>query len=139
MLTASDLMSRDPIVARSTDSLATATRLFQAHPFHHLPVVDRGLLVGLVTRVDCLRASVNGAHGSTALRDLMTRPVLTVTPDTPLRQALDRLLQRNFRCLPVVKEDGTLVGMLTGTDFARLSRQHIEEIDARELAREWEH
>ncbi len=139
MLTASDLMSCDPIVARSTDSLATAHKLFQVHSVHHLPVVERGLLVGLVTREDCLRARVNGAAGATALRELMTQPVLTVTPDTPLRQALERLLRRNFRCLPVVKEDGTLVGILTGTDFARLSREHIDALDARELAREWEH
>jgi len=39
----------------------------------------------------------------------------------------------------VVREDGKLVGIITGTDFARLSRQHIEEVDAQELAREWEH
>jgi CBS domain-containing protein len=62
-----------------------------------------------------------------------------VTPETPLRATLDRLLERHFHCLPVVKSDGQLVGIVTGTDFARLSRQHIEELDAKELAREWEH
>jgi CBS domain-containing membrane protein len=139
MLTAADVMSRDPVAARVTDSLATAVKLFQSHSVHHLPVIDRGKLVGLVTKVDCLRARVNGAHGGTLLRDLMVNPVLTVTPDTPLRATLDRLLERHFWCLPVVKGDGALVGIITGTDFARLSRKHIEELDAQELAREWEH
>jgi len=140
MLTASDLMSRDPVVARTTDSLSTAAKLFEAHSIHHLPVVERGgLLVGLVTREDCLRARVQGAGVTTTLKELMTRPVLTVTPDTPLQQTLDRLLQRHFRCLPVVEEDGKLVGIITGMDFARLSRQTIQAIDAQELAREWEH
>jgi CBS domain-containing protein len=139
MLTAADVMSRDPVAARVSDSLSTAVKLFQAHSVHHLPVIDRGKLAGLVTKVDCLRARVNGAHSATLLKDLMTHPVLTVTPETPLRDTLDRLLERRFGCLPVVKGDGTLVGIITGTDFARLSRQHIEELDAQELAREWEH
>jgi len=139
MLTAADMMSRDPVAARATDSLSTAVKLFQTHSVHHLPVVERGKLVGLVTKVDCLRARVNGAHAGTMLRDLMTHPVLTVTPETPLRAALDRLLERRFGCLPVVTGEGVLVGIVTGTDFARLSRQHIDELDAQELAREWEH
>ncbi len=139
MLTAADVMSRDPVSARVTDPLSTALKLFQTHFVHHLPVIDRGKLVGLVTKVDCLRARVNGARAETTLKDLMTHPVLTVTPDTPLRETLDRLLERKFGCLPVVRDDGALVGIITGRDFARLSRQHIADLDARELAREWEH
>lgn len=139
MLTAADVMSRDPVAVRVSDSLSTALKLFQTHAVHHLPVVDHGKLVGLVTKVDCLRARVNGAHAGTILKDLMAHPVLTVTPDTPLREALDRLLGRKFGCLPVVKDDGALVGIITGRDFARLSRHHIEQSDAEELAREWEH
>ncbi|HYV46908.1 MAG TPA: CBS domain-containing protein [Myxococcaceae bacterium] len=139
MLTAADMMSRDPVAARMTDSLSTAVKLFQTHSVHHLPVVERGKLVGLVTREDCLRARVNGAHAGTVLKDLMTHPVLTVTPETPLRATLDRLLERRFGCLPVVEADGALVGIITSTDFARMSRHHIDELDAEELAREWEH
>lgn len=140
MLTAADVMSRDPIVARPTDPLSTASKLFQAHAIRHLPVIERGgRLVGIVSKLDCLRAAVNGYGASTNLEKLMACPVLTVTPETPLRETLDRLLERHFGCLPVVSEAGKLVGIITGTDFARLSRQHIEEVDAQELAREWEH
>lgn len=139
MLTAADIMSRSPVSARATDPLSTAMKLFQSHAVHHLPVVERGKLVGLVTREDCMRAQVNGAGLTTQLKVLMTHPVLTVTPETPLRATLERLLERHFHCLPVVKANGELVGVITGTDFARLSRQHIENLDARELAREWEH
>lgn len=139
MLTTADVMSRDPVAARVTDPLSTAVKLFQAHPIHHLPVIDGDRLVGLVTKLDCLRARVNGASTTTRLKDLMTHPVLTVTPETPLRVALERLLERRFGCLPVVGTDGDLVGIVTRLDFARLSREHIQELDARELAREWEH
>lgn len=140
MLTAADVMSRDPVFVRTSDPLSTAAKMFDAHPVHHLPVVDSGgRLVGLVTKRDFLRARLNGCAVTTHIKECMTRPVLTVTPETSLRETLDRLLSRHFDCLPVVREDGALVGIITGTDFARLSRRHIEELDAQDLAREWEH
>ncbi|MBJ8346985.1 HPP family protein [Antrihabitans sp. YC2-6] len=46
-------------------------------------------------------------------RDLMTRSVVTVQPRTPLAQAISLLVGNGFAALPVVDEDGHVIGMLS--------------------------
>lgn len=52
-------------------------------------------------------------------RDIMTSPVITVTPDTPARAAALMLISHGFAALPVVDEDGRLVGMVSEADVVR--------------------
>jgi CBS domain-containing protein len=51
--------------------------------------------------------------------DIMTRAVVTVTPDTPVAEACRQMLARGISGLPVVGEDGKLVGMITEGDVMR--------------------
>jgi CBS domain-containing protein len=51
------------------------------------------------------------------VRDVMTREVVTVHPDTPLGEVVRMLLDRDFRAVPVVEHDGTLVGIITNQDL----------------------
>jgi CBS domain-containing protein len=50
---------------------------------------------------------------------VMTRDVVTVAPDATLGEAAALLLARRIGCLPIVKPDGTLVGLVTETDLLR--------------------
>jgi CBS domain-containing protein len=52
-------------------------------------------------------------------KDVMTSPVLSVEPDTPILQAVRIMLQRHISGLPVVGSDGRLVGIVTEGDFLR--------------------
>jgi CBS domain-containing protein len=54
-----------------------------------------------------------------AVRDLMTEPVMTVTPSTRLLEVRDLMIQGNFRHVPVV-EDDELVGLISDRDLGRI-------------------
>ncbi len=49
--------------------------------------------------------------------DIMTRQVITISPDATVGQAAQTMLERNVSCLPVVDAGGRLIGILTHTDF----------------------
>jgi CBS domain-containing protein len=53
------------------------------------------------------------------VREAMRKHVLTVTPELPAHQAAYLLLRHQLGCLPVVSDDGLLVGIITESDFVR--------------------
>ena len=105
------LMTRDPVVVPPTMTFEEMTALVQQHRLHHLLVCGRGgELLGVVSDRD-LRAP----RGAIA-QQLMSSPVLTVSPETPLSPAITYLINENISCLPVV-QSGRLCGVLTTTDL----------------------
>lgn len=116
MLTVSDLMTFNPKTVTPTTSLTEIRHLMRAEGCRHLPVVEDGRLVGIVTDRD-LRAVVNTpvlAHGSA--ETIMTANPITVSPSTPAHRAAEMLNLYKFNSLPVV-DHGVLVGIITSTDF----------------------
>jgi len=97
----------------------------------HLPVVTaEHTLVGVITDRDVRRAAASDAPDMAAheliylleklcVRDIMTRQVVTVHDTTPIVEAGQIFLQKKFGCLPVVRDDNTLVGIITVTDLLR--------------------
>src|SRR5436190_14004202 len=53
--------------------------------------------------------------------DLMSRDVITVSPDTPFKQVVERLIERDISALPVVDHSGRLVGVVTEADLVAKS------------------
>jgi CBS domain-containing protein len=112
-----NLMSKELLVARQTDSVAHAARVMAEAEIRHLPVVDQaGNLVGLVSQRDLLAST--DRHGR--VRDLMSRDLLTVAPETAAYEAALLLWTHKIGCLPVTDVTGQLVGILTEADFVRL-------------------
>src|SRR5690349_7133797 len=99
----SEIMTRGLVTVQEGQSLAAATALLREHSIRHLPVVNRGCLVGLVTQRDILRVLGDSRRmpQDILVRDLMTRDVATVTPDTSVREAIRVLLNNKYGCLPV--------------------------------------
>jgi CBS domain-containing protein len=96
----------------------------------HLPVLEDGRVVGIVSQRDLLAASLSKAldfearDRRTFLRsvdvgEVMSREVVTIAPEASLADAAALMLGRRIGCLPVVKPDGTLVGLVTETDLLR--------------------
>ncbi len=134
MYLVSDLMTPEVVSLRETDDLALADTVFRLGRIRHLPVTDpKGRLIGLVTHRDVLRChAIRGEfYGrATLARDMMTTGIVTVRPDTPLREALKTMLHNKFGCLPVVDEAQQLVGILTEADLVRFAAEFMEELDA---------
>ena len=125
-----DWMTADPITAPPTMSLPDALKLMAERKVRRLPVVDRGRLVGIVTRGDLRGAQpsqatslsvfeLNYLVGRITLDQIMTRDPLTVEDTTTIHDAAQIMLQRKISGLPVLR-GGQLVGIITESDIFRL-------------------
>jgi CBS domain-containing protein len=136
-----ELMTREVVTLKETQNLAKAEELLRLHRIRHLPVLRQGKLVGLITHRDLLRAAAVHANNPAAqplwAADIMTRDVATVRPETPLKEAVDAMLQHKYGCLPVVDASGAVVGIVTEADLVRYARHLIAERDRHEMAAEF--
>jgi len=133
-----ELMTRELVTLNESEDLSRAELLLQQKRIRHLPVVRGGKLAGLITHRDLLRVCAAGPGKAARAGDVMTREVQTVTPDTPLREAVARMLSAKYGCLPVTLEDGTLVGLVTEADLVRYAGVLIAELDRRSEARSYD-
>lgn len=142
MKTVGELMTRELITLKETQNLALADELLRLHRIRHLPVVRDGKLVGLITHRDLLKAMALGcqdpARQAQWAADIMNREVRTARPDTPLREAVEVMLDNKYGCLPVVGDHGHLLGILTEADLVRYAQQLIGDLDRLSEAAEYE-
>ncbi len=130
MLRVGDLMSESPEVVSPDAPLHQVLLKMNRAGYRHLPVVDDGQLVGIVTDRD-VRLAVNspvlGEAVETAREDVldgiqvidcMTPNPQCVTSDTPAHEAADLLCLNKFGAMPVV-DDQKLVGIISYIDFLR--------------------
>ncbi|MFZ7942173.1 MULTISPECIES: CBS domain-containing protein [Bacillaceae] len=83
-----------------------------------IPIVDQERLVGMITDRDIVIRGVAEKHpGSTKVEDIMSRTLVTVSPDTTSKEAAMLMAEHQVRRLPVV-ENGELVGIVSLGDFA---------------------
>ncbi len=122
-------MSENPVVLSPDDTLREARRIMRERGMRRLPVVESGRLVGIVTDRDVRQADISSAVvqerryveyvlDRIQVRGIMTPNPITVTPDTPLKEAARIILEMKFGGLPVV-DNGRLVGIITETDLVR--------------------
>lgn len=123
-----DRMTSNPITITPDTSFPEAFRTIRENKIRHLPVVDKkGKLVGIVSRTDLLHASpsdatslsifeINYLLANLHVSEVMSSPPITVDQDTPLEEAARVMVEKKIGCLPVIHE-GSLVGMITETDF----------------------
>jgi len=135
MLTVDELMTRDLVTLKEDDDLVTGDDLLAENNIRHLPVVKDGKLLGLVSHRDLIRAlarqeRVPGAP-SVLVREIMTRGVETLKPKSAVREAIHKMLDNKFGCMPVVEDGGRLVGIITETDIIRLAGRLLEREERR--------
>lgn len=131
MIKVADFMTRELVTVKETDDLALAESILRLGGIRHLPVVRERKLVGLVTQRDLLRSGASGGPRARAVRaqDIMTRTLVTVGADSSLAHAARLMLKHKFGCLPVCQEDGTLVGIITESDFVRFAADVVQDLD----------
>jgi CBS domain-containing protein len=124
-----EIMSTAIEVVDRNDNLLTVAERMAAKQLRHLPVLEQGEVVGMVTQRDLFKAAMSSAMGygekaqmaylqSVRVKEIMVYPVVTVAPDTSVAAAAAMVIDKGIGCLPVV--DGTkLVGMVTKTDLLR--------------------
>lgn len=123
-----DRMTPNPVTVSPDTTHRQAAEIVREQGIHHLPVVDdNGKLIGIVVEEDLLAAqpspattlSIYEIHGLLSrlkLKDIMTHPVLTTSPDCPLEEAARLMFTNDIGCLPVIEGD-KVVGIITDTDI----------------------
>lgn len=117
------LMRRDPVTITSGDTLAAAQALMQQKDIRQLPIVDHGVLTGMLSDRD-LHAHTGYLERTKVDAAMSEHPVVVAPSDTPA-QAARLMLEHKINAVPVV-EDGRLVGILSRSDLLRLLVNLIE-------------
>lgn len=127
-------MTPDPISVTPETSLDGALELMADSAIRHLPVIESGKLVGLVSDRDLLGETgfgiIGASHtqppGLAPVQDVMQRDLVCVAPDEPIVAAAVEVIVHGIGCLPVV-EGGVLRGIVTEMDllelYARVCRE----------------
>jgi len=144
--TVADVMSRDPIMVKPQTPIKEAIKILAEQRISGLPVVDdAGSLVGVISETDLLwqetgveppvyimfldsviflenparhEQELHKALGQTVGEVMSTNPV-TVESDQPLRKAAKLMQEKSIRRLPVVNDQGKVIGILTPGDIVR--------------------
>lgn len=133
-LTVRDIMTRDPIILGRNDTLDLAEDIMNLRRIRHMPVVDEGSIVGIVSQRDLFRSALVTALGfgrktqtavikTIKIKEIMTEHVITISPDASVKEAARMMIDKKIGCLPVVDGEN-LVGLLTETDILRYFAEH---------------
>ena len=138
----SKIMTRKPSTVRPEDNLETVRTIFEQHGFHHVPVVEDGKLVGIVSYTDYLRI-IRELYGNAQeqrsndrllhtlfVKQVMTEHPVCLAPVDTIEDALKIFKTNHFHAIPVVEGDRRLVGILSTHDLIKvLERVLAPDID----------
>lgn len=130
--TVSQFMRTDLFTVRPEDIVDLAATLMEWERLRHVPVEDdQGNLVGLVSTAELLKLVTRRFErdplSSRTIETIMVKNVITCTPETSTRDALDLLRSHNISCLPVVRGK-RLVGLITDKQFIDVTARLLEEM-----------
>ena len=116
-----ELMTENPKTVSSDATVVEAARVMRDGDVGLVPVVDGDRLVGTVTDRDIAIRVVAEERdpNTTTVRETASTDVVTIDPEQDLDEALRLMAQHQVRRLPVVEEDGRLVGIVAQADVAR--------------------
>jgi acetoin utilization protein AcuB len=124
-----DRMSTPAVTIRANTPFQDVLKLMRDRQFRRLPVVNKkGKLVGIVSERDLLHAAPSSATSLSIwevhyllakiqVKEIMTKDLITTTPDTPVEDAARLMVTHKIGGLPVVDENNDVVGVITETDI----------------------
>jgi acetoin utilization protein AcuB len=131
MLLVENWMNPEVITVDADDSMLDATKILKEHNIRHLPVLEKGKLVGIITDRDLKRASPSDATALEAhellylvanikVREIMTRNPITVPYNFTIEEAAQILLEAKISGMPVIDKNGDVIGTITQTDLFKV-------------------
>jgi CBS domain-containing protein len=134
------VMTPVPATVEATASVVAAERLMRERKCHHVPVVRRGRVVGMLGRQDLLKALVLRAEGEGSdaesqpkialkewhVADVMQRDVKSLSDTSTLLDAVRAFSAGEFHALPVVGSGERLIGIVTSTDLMQVLADDLE-------------
>ncbi len=129
-----DIMQPEVVTLSADETLDVVDSIMRLGRIRHIPVLAGERVVGIVSQRDLFLASVSSAlHfrekaerewlGKIRVGEVMKQPVQTAFPETPILEAVKRMLSERIGCLPVVDGNNELVGLLSESDCLGLLAQ----------------
>jgi CBS domain-containing protein len=115
--TVGELMSRKVTTVGTAMSAPMAMQIMLASGVRHLPVIDDGKLVGILSDRDFLTWSDDVKLSDLSVREVMTEEPETTTEEEDVPTAAGRMAAQRIDCLPVVDAESQVVGILTSSDI----------------------
>lgn len=123
--TISKWMTTHPITININETMNTAIQIFAENNFYSIPVVDdQQFLEGMVTKSSIMLALYQNQSPDEPIRSIIEASFDAVFPLDPLEKALNM----TEGCLPVIKEDRTLIGVITRTDLLKAKSVEMDTV-----------
>ncbi len=118
-----EIMTREVCTVPKEENILNAARKMLEFGVGTVVVVEGESPVGIVTERDIIAkvVSKNKVPAEVSVEEVMTFPIITITPETSAREAGRIMLKRGIRRLPVVNNSNKLVGIVTDTDLLSYS------------------
>jgi CBS domain-containing protein len=128
----SEVMATDVVTVGRNDDLRLVDDIMAERHIRHIPVVEDGAIVGLVSQRDVFRAQMSSTMGygekgqraylhSILVKEIMVHPVITIAPEAPMTEAIDLIVEKGIGCLPVVQGQ-QVIGIVTKTNLLQRLR-----------------
>ena len=116
-----DVMTSNPCTIDADKSVAYAAKMMQEEDVGLAPIVEGDMLVGMLTDRDiAIRVAAQGRDPEQVnVLEVASKKIVTIDPQQDLDEALRIMAQHQVRRLPVVEEDGRLIGVVAQADIAR--------------------
>lgn len=123
-----EVMTKELVTISADESLNKASDLMEKNHFRHLPVVDGGKLIGILSKTDLLRLGFNDTLGDIEMQigsnlydllnvgQVMVAHPMFISENMSLEEASEKMIEEQFHALPVVNEANELAGILTTSD-----------------------
>ncbi|MCB0568150.1 MAG: CBS domain-containing protein [Phaeodactylibacter sp.] len=137
------LMATNLITVGPEDKLTVVKEIFEKNKIHHIPVVHYKEMIGLISKTDFIyflrgfnRNEEDRFVNEARLRaykaeDIMTKGLAKLNPNARINVALEIFLENRFHAVPVVEDNGDLVGILTTFDIIKALA--TEEVTAKQI------
>jgi IMP dehydrogenase len=126
---AEELIEREVLFVEETATVADAEQLMSQYSIGGVPVVDRGKIIGIVSRRD-VRAIIS-QRGNEKITAIMTKKPITASEDITADKALEIMYTNKVERLPVVNGKGKLVGIITMQDILEKRQYPLATRDAK--------
>jgi CBS domain-containing protein len=122
-----EAMTANPTTVQGSTPVAEVARLMKNEDVGSVPIVEGDRLIGTITDRDITVRVVADAKDpqSTTVEQIASKDLVTIDSDQPLEEAARLMAQHQLRRLPVVEEDGRLVGILAQADIAEYAQDQL--------------
>ncbi|RLG45209.1 MAG: histidine kinase [Thermoproteota archaeon] len=113
-----EVMTRNVETIEKDENISEAARKMREKGIKSLLVVDKGKIIGIITTTDIVKKAMTTGKINTKVSTIMTPNIITISPETPVKEAARIMVENKIRHLPITEQD-KIVGIISDRDILR--------------------